>query len=166
MLKCAVLLSVCYLGLVMAQELSDNVNPSAYPPDCGENEYFGCIYACPPEKTCETRLINPACPAVVMPCIPKCICKAGYYRDGPDGECISEEECGPACREGEVYKECKDPCIDESCDALGSSIPGCESPEPCEPGCVCRDGSYKLYNFFCVPKCYCPGFRDSPECRN
>lgn len=73
---------------------------------------------------------------------------------------------GPACPEGEVYKDCRDPCVDESCDAMGSLIPGCKSPEPCEPGCVCREGFYKLYNFICVPKCYCPGFWDSPECRN
>ncbi|KAH9629165.1 hypothetical protein HF086_014835 [Spodoptera exigua] len=116
MWKCALLLSVCYLGLAAAQELSEDVNPSHYP--------HGAFLKL------HSYLIR------------------------------------PACYEGEEYKECKNPCVDESCDAMGSLIPGCKSPEKCEPGCACREGFYRRYNFLCIPKCYCPALKNTPECRN
>ncbi|KAF9405824.1 hypothetical protein HW555_013583 [Spodoptera exigua] len=82
--------------VVPAQELFNDLNPSSNPTACGKNEYFEkCTYECPPEKTCETRLIDVYCPDVEMPCIPACVCKASYSRKGPGGECIPEEECVP-----------------------------------------------------------------------
>uniref|UniRef100_A0A2H1X268 SFRICE_034537 n=1 Tax=Spodoptera frugiperda TaxID=7108 RepID=A0A2H1X268_SPOFR len=64
---------------------------------CGTNEYFeNCTFECPPEKTCANRLLHVFCADVEMPCIPQCICKAGYYRKVAGGECIPEAECGPA----------------------------------------------------------------------
>ncbi|CAH0699756.1 unnamed protein product [Spodoptera exigua] len=164
---CAVL-SVCCVSLAMAQlGLIDDFDPYSNHEACGPNEYFEyCTHDCPPEKTCETRKIGISCLDVITPCIPKCICKEGFYRKSPGGECISEEECGPACGEGEEYKDCRNPCVDESCDAMGSLIPNCTIPEPCEPGCACKEGFYKLYNFICVPKCYCRQLRDTPECKD
>ncbi|KAF9798618.1 hypothetical protein SFRURICE_008351, partial [Spodoptera frugiperda] len=146
MWKCAVLLSVCCLGLAAAQGLSDHVDTQpSHRPACGKNEYFDkCTFECPPEKTCANRLLHVYCADVEMPCIPKCVCKPGYYRKVAGGECIPEAECGPACGENEEYKDCRNPCIDESCDAMGSLIPNCTAPEPCEPGCACKEGYYKL----------------------
>ncbi|CAH1644140.1 unnamed protein product [Spodoptera littoralis] len=169
MWRCVVLLSICCVGLAAGQLGLGLFGDDLYSHHaaCGPNEYFEqCTHDCPPEKTCETRKFNINCPAVVTPCIARCICKAGYYRKSPGGECISEEECGPACGEGEEYKDCTNPCIDESCDAMGSLIPNCTAPEPCVPGCACKEGFYKLYNFICVPKCYCRQLRDTPECQN
>ncbi|CAH1644144.1 unnamed protein product [Spodoptera littoralis] len=42
---------------------------------------------------------------------------------------------GPACREYEVYTECTNPCVNDSCEAMGSLKPNCTNPVPCTPGC-------------------------------
>ncbi|XP_022816592.1 inducible metalloproteinase inhibitor protein-like [Spodoptera litura] len=167
MWRCAVLLSVCCVGLVASQGLLDGFNPFRVHMDCGPNETFNpCTQNCGPEQTCDTRKIHTLCPAIVMPCVPKCVCKQGHYRKTEGGECIPEEECGPACGEYEVYTECTNPCVNDSCEAMGSLKPNCTSPVPCKPGCVCAEGAYRLYEYWpCVPKCYCHGMEYLPECR-
>ncbi|CAH0699760.1 unnamed protein product [Spodoptera exigua] len=167
MWRCAVLLSVCFAGLAAGEELIDDFDPFAVHMDCGPNEEFHqCKHSCPPEQTCETRKIHILCAAVWTPCIRKCVCKQGYYRKTEGGECIPEEECGPACGEGEEYTECVNPCVDDTCAAMGSLKPNCTSPEPCVPGCVCKKDHFKQNKYYpCWPKCYCEELRDSPDCR-
>ncbi|XP_035459064.2 inducible metalloproteinase inhibitor protein isoform X2 [Spodoptera frugiperda] len=166
MWRCAVLLSVYCVGLATGQESDiDSDLLSIFNLDCGTNEYLDqCKHECPPEKTCETRKIDINCPEELMACIPKCVCKDGYYRKTEGGECIPEEECGPACGENEEYTECANPCIDDSCAAMGSLKPNCT--EPCVPGCVCKKDNFRQNEYYpCWPKCYCAEHRDSPECK-
>ncbi|CAH1644143.1 unnamed protein product [Spodoptera littoralis] len=165
MWRCAVLLSVCWVELVASQGLLGRPIPSLVPMECGPNEIFNeCVPECPPEKTCDTRKVGVACLAISIPCSSKCVCKEGYYRKTAGGECISDEECGPACGANEEYTECRNPCVDDSCAAMGSLKPNCT--EPCEPGCACKEGFFRLYNYWpCFPRCYCHELRDAPECR-
>ncbi|KAH9629160.1 hypothetical protein HF086_014830 [Spodoptera exigua] len=105
MWRCAVLLSVCYVGLAAGEELLDDFNPFAV-------------------------------------------------------------HMGPACGEGEEYTECVNPCVDDTCAAMGSLKPNCTSPEPCVPGCICKKYHFKQNKYYpCWPKCYCEELRDSPDCR-
>ncbi|KAF9798621.1 hypothetical protein SFRURICE_008354 [Spodoptera frugiperda] len=102
MWRCAVVLSVCCVGLAVGQGLVDDDNPFSF------NE-------------------------------------------------------GPACGENEEYTECANPCIDDSCAAMGSLKPNCT--ESCVPGCVCKKDNFRQNEYYpCWPKCYCAEHRDSPEC--
>ncbi|XP_022816602.1 inducible metalloproteinase inhibitor protein-like [Spodoptera litura] len=154
MWRCAVLLSICWVGLAAARAYMD----------CGPNEIFNsCVDECPPEKACATRIEGVFCVGFPILCAPKCACKEGYYRRFEDGEseCISDEECGPTCDPDEKYTECANH-VDDSCTAMGSPKPN--STEPCVPGCVCNEGLFRLYNNGpCLPRRYCQELRHAPE---
>ncbi|KAJ8732224.1 hypothetical protein PYW08_014954 [Mythimna loreyi] len=149
----------------VAFSIAQFLDPFEFHQECGPNEVAkGCINPCPPEKTCQDRE-NYACLAVVVPCVYKCHCKEGFIRKTEGGECIPEEKCGPYCGNGQEYTDCKKSCLNETCSAImNPSDCVSEDSEPCKPGCICRDGYFRIDfedDSPCVPRSVCQEIQDS-----
>ncbi|KAJ8732221.1 hypothetical protein PYW08_014951 [Mythimna loreyi] len=134
-------------------------------PECNEpNEVLNhCVKPCGGEDSCYDRN-QYACAAVVLPCIPKCVCKEGFIRKTLGRECIPKEECPGPCEDVTQYTECKR-ISKEICSSITNPSKSNDSGEECQPGCTCWDGYYrKNATEPCQHRCLCPGMENEPDC--
>ncbi|XP_045486410.1 zonadhesin [Pieris rapae] len=115
-------------------------------PNCKEGEIFDfCPGYCQPECGVDQSLIlcKPSPQPGDADCDPACRCADGLYRT-TEGTCVPKESCPPKCPNGEVYEECPDPCVPNTCASIWSRfIPCPPRPEDCKPTCRCPDGLHR-----------------------
>ncbi|XP_075970276.1 serine protease inhibitor swm-1-like isoform X2 [Anticarsia gemmatalis] len=117
---------------------------------CSTNEEVKCVNSCPPEKTCRNRDIQFSCIAVYTPCITKCVCKEGHYRNFL-GTCITGEECDKCSKQNEFFS-CGSAC-DNECSTIGKqNRTSCPIKNiVCNKQCYCDDGYARDSQGNCVP---------------
>nr|XP_049703200.1 zonadhesin isoform X3 [Helicoverpa armigera] len=128
----------------------------------GEHEHYACGGPC--DDVCSTLHVQNKTTCAFTECQPSCYCDDGYARND-SGICIPIEECDESsCGQNEEYTDCINPCLNETCSAIGSQEK-CDSKVPCKPGCVCKEGYFrKNQDSSCEPACSCPEKKDSPDC--
>ncbi|KAJ8732222.1 hypothetical protein PYW08_014952 [Mythimna loreyi] len=162
-------LCVSCVALGGAQRVTDeipNIQPTGKEhPECnGPNERLDpCVPPCGGEDSCYDRNQH-ACPDVIEPCVPKCVCKPGFIRKTLGRECIPKEECEGPCDIFTQYTDCK-LASRESCSSITNPPKANDNTEACKSGCTCWDGYHRENDTeFCHHRCLCPGMRDSPDC--
>ncbi|XP_048001610.1 zonadhesin-like [Leguminivora glycinivorella] len=96
------------------------------------HEVPGCVYPCPPERTCKT-LHDPEMPCQPENphvCKPRCLCGEGYVNNGINGTCITIEQCNKILCPG----------VGEYFACYGKYIDRCNGRCQCEEGYK-RDGN-------------------------
>ncbi|KAL4719717.1 hypothetical protein ACJJTC_018107 [Scirpophaga incertulas] len=170
--------------------------PSKVALQCGFNEEVRCIKTCPGERTCRDRFTRYICSFDLNPCVNRCYCKPGYYRNAI-GQCITGNQCMQCSKPNEYYScggYCDNECssikyqnqtncpiqnvvCNEKCycdrgyarDSDGNCIPISQ----CGPSCSDPNEEYVLSvtcppDLYgrCVPICNCPEMANSADCAN
>ncbi|KAL4707019.1 hypothetical protein ACJJTC_000446 [Scirpophaga incertulas] len=116
----------------------------------GPNEVVRCVNRCPPERTCRNRNIQFRCAEDPNPCVNKCVCKQGYYRNAI-GECITLKQC-EQCSQPNEYYSCGSAC-DNVCKSIKyQSQNNCPIKNVvCNKRCYCDAGYARNDNGACIP---------------
>nr|WIM01413.1 zonadhesin-like protein 2B [Limnephilus flavicornis] len=139
----------CYPGCVCkAGTLMNNDGVCVPEGECAYNcpgpyETFNfCGTACP--KTCDNKDKNIAC---ILLCVKGCFCQEGYVRD-KNNKCILPKDCPPppppTCKTNEVYDKCPPTSPAElTCTNIFKGTKPAH-PNPCQPGCKCKQGYVRV----------------------
>ncbi|KAL4707011.1 hypothetical protein ACJJTC_000438 [Scirpophaga incertulas] len=129
----------------------------------GFNEEVRCVQKCPPERTCRNRHIKYSCINDPDPCVNKCVCKNGYYRNAI-GDCITGKQCDQCSKPNEYYS-CGGACDNECKSIKYQNQTNCPIVNVmCNKQCYCDEGYARDDSGNCIPISECgPSCSDPNE---